>query len=217
VSGFERDQPCFVRIGVYGDRSCGELATHVHCLRCPVFAETAHELFERPPPPGYRDEWTERLATVEATTASASSTYVTVRVGSEWLGIVSRDCVEVTEARRAFPLAHRMGGAFEGLVNVRGQAMLCVSLRLLLDISSEEGPGARARLVVVETPEGRFALRVDEVDRVRRIPDADVQPAPMTLSHALSPHVRGIVHDENRLIGVLDSHALFATLTRCVA
>lgn len=212
-----RSETCFETIGVYGDRSCRELAQHVHCLRCPVFAHTARGLFDRPMPPGYRAEWTERLATPEPPPLGASATYLTLRVGGEWLGIASASCVEVTEARRAFPLAHRTGGAFEGLVNVRGQAVLSVSLRALLDISAEDGAGARARLVVIEDKSGRFSLRVDEVDGVRRFADADVLPAPATLSRALSPHVTGVVHDGARLVGLMDGASLFAALARCVA
>lgn len=213
----EREQACFTRIGVYGDRSCPELETHVHCLRCPVFAETAHELFDRPAPPGYRNEWTERLAIPEEPPLGPSSTYVTLRVGTEWLGVPSRSCVEVTESRRAFPLAHRTGGSFEGLVNVRGQALLCISLRSLLDIAGDDVSGGRSRLVVVEAADGRYALRVDEVDRVRRYVDADVLDPPTTLARSLTPHVRGVVHDDDRLVGLLDAEALFAALARSVA
>lgn len=217
TASHQRGESCFASIGVYGDRSCQELAVHVHCLRCPVFAQTARELFDRPAPADYRSEWAERLAVPEAPPLGPSSTYLTFRVGSEWLGIASASCVEVTEARRAFPLAHRTGGAFEGLVNVRGQVVLAVALRALLDIPAEDAAGARARLVVVEDAGGRFCLRVDEVDGVRRFPDADVLPPPATLSRALTPHVSGVVHDGERLVGLMDGPTLFAALARCVA
>lgn len=217
TSAHQPGDSCFTSIGVYGDRSCGELAVHVHCLRCPVFAETARQLFDRPAPAGYRSEWTERLSPPDAPALGPSTTYLTFRVGSEWLGIASAICVEVTEAKRAFSLAHRTGGAFEGLVNVRGQVVLSVSLRALLDIPAEDGAGARARLVVIENSEGRFSLRVDEVDGIRRFADSEVLPPPATLSRALSPHVGGVVHDGERLVGLMDGATLFAALTRCVA
>ena len=213
----QRGETCFATIGVYGDRSCQELVAHVHCLRCPVFADTARGLFDRPAPPDYRSEWTERLSIPEPPPLGPSTTYLTIRVGGEWLGIASASCVEVTEARRAFPLAHRTGSAFEGLVNVRGQVVLSVSLRALLDIPAEDGAGARARLVVVENADGRFSLRVEEVDGIRRFADAEVLPPPATLSRALSPHVSGVVHDGERLVGLMDGATLFAALTRCVA
>lgn len=209
--------PCFARIGVHGDRSCEKLVEFVHCLRCPVFAETAHDLFDRPPPPGYRSEWTERLAAPPEAELGEATSYVTIRIGTEWLGLRSSMCIEVTESRRAFPLPHRAGGAFQGLVNVRGQSLLAVALGTLLDVRSEEGKGGRARLVVVEGPDGRYALRVDEVDRVRRFANADVLDPPTTLSHALTAHVRGVVRDGERLVGLIDAPTLLSTLARCVS
>jgi len=212
----DADVPCFSTIGVFGDRSCDQLPSHVHCLRCPVFAETASQLFDRRSPVGYREEWTARLATPDEAPLGPSKTYVTFRVGAEWLAMPSAACVEVTEVLRAFPLAHRMGGAFEGLVNVRGQALLCVSLRKLLDIAADVVGGGNARLVVVAASDGRYALRVDEVDHVRRILDTDIHEPPATLTKSLAPHVHGVVHDGDSLIGVIEPQALFASLARCV-
>ena len=215
--GGDDEVPCFARVGVHGDRSCVTLVEVVHCLRCPVFAETAHDLFDRPPPPGYRHEWTERLAAPPDAKVREATSYVTIRIGTEWLALRSSMCIEVTESRRAYPLPHRTGGAFQGPVNVRGQSLLAVALGTLLDVRSVEGKGGRARLVVVEGPDGRYAVRVDEVDGVRRFAVADVLDPPTTLSHALTAHVRGVVRDGDRLVGLIDGPTLLSTLARCVS
>ena len=133
------DEPCYIRVGVHGDRSCPELERHVHCVRCPVFAETAHELFDRPAPPGYRAEWTELLARRTDAVSEVTKGFITFRVGAEWFGLASGVCVEVTDAKRAFPLAHRGGGAFEGFVNVRGQILLSVGLGALRPPNAPRG------------------------------------------------------------------------------
>ena len=36
------EDACWRRIGVAGDRTCPELAQHVHCRNCPVYAGAAH-------------------------------------------------------------------------------------------------------------------------------------------------------------------------------
>jgi len=38
------EEACWRRIGVSGDRSCPELAQHVHCRNCPVYAGAAQRL-----------------------------------------------------------------------------------------------------------------------------------------------------------------------------
>ena len=56
------DDDCWNRIGVYGDRSCPELSTFVHCRNCPVFAAAARSLLRPPRPEGYLAEWVRWLA-----------------------------------------------------------------------------------------------------------------------------------------------------------
>lgn len=214
------EEPCFSSVGVFGDRTCPALATHVHCVRCPTFAETAHELFERPPPPGYRAEWTEQLATSESDAIEAAATFVTFRVGDEWFGLPSSICVEVTDAKKPFPLAHRVGGAFEGFVNVRGQIVLSVSLGALLALSGSATQSSRARILVVEDASGRYALRVDELDRVRRVALSAMREPPATVVRALSSHVRALVLGDaadDHGFAVLDETSLFDALARCVS
>lgn len=214
------DDPCYIRIGVHGDRSCPELERHVHCVRCPVFAETAHELFDRPAPPGYRAEWTELLSRPNETSTETTTGFITFRVGSEWFGLASGACVEVTDAKRAFPLAHRGGGAFEGFVNVRGQILLSVNVAALLTAERTDASSSRARLVVVEDASGRYALRVDELDKVRRIPASGLHEPPATVSRAFSSLVRSVVlpeADGDRGFAVFDEAELFAALARSVS
>ena len=41
---------CWNRIGVFGQRSCPELLSCVHCRNCSVYSAAGHSLFERLPP-----------------------------------------------------------------------------------------------------------------------------------------------------------------------
>jgi len=41
---------CWNRIGIRGDKSCGQLAGHVHCRNCPVYATAAKRILDRLPP-----------------------------------------------------------------------------------------------------------------------------------------------------------------------
>jgi chemotaxis-related protein WspD len=209
--------PCFRTIGVWGDQSCTELETHVHCLRCPVFEAAARGLFDRPPPASYTLDWTRVLAEVPAEVAQRGTSHLVFRVGTEWLALPSRLCVEVTPHRGAHPLAHRKSPAFEGIVNVRGQLLLACSLRALLGVPDATSSAARALLLVVALSGGRFALVIDEVGVVRRVTDAETRALPATLSAAVAHHVHAIVEEDERLIGLIDPGALERALERCVA
>ena len=63
---------CWQHIGVWGNGSCGELKTHLHCRNCPTYAAAAMRLLDARPPADYRREWTEHLSAraITATTGT---------------------------------------------------------------------------------------------------------------------------------------------------
>src|SRR5438874_773706 len=90
---------CWNRIGVKGDGTCPQLAEVVHCHNFPVFAAAGQQLFEREPPAGYMQEWTERLARPEPAGLQQSTGVILFRIGEEWLSLDVRLLVEVAECR----------------------------------------------------------------------------------------------------------------------
>src|SRR5579883_797895 len=124
---------CWNRIGVWGDRSCPELAQVVHCRNCPVFAAAGRRFLDGPSPQGYLEEWTERLALPIEETATDVQSVLVFRLGDEWLALRVQVLVEVTTQRpiRRIP---RRAGLLAGLVNIRGELHLCVRLAQLLGI-----------------------------------------------------------------------------------
>ena len=100
----DRRDACWNRIGVWGDRSCPELAKVTHCHNCPVFAAAGRRFLDAPSPPDYLDEWTARLAAPGATAATGDESSVLVfRLGDEWLALPVGVLVEVTRPRPAAP------------------------------------------------------------------------------------------------------------------
>ena len=143
---------CWNRIGTAGDRSCPELENHVHCRNCPVFASAARVFFDRPAPDGYVAEWTQWLASAEQRTRQTSGEALAesdrdrvgvliFRLGDEWLAFRTQTIGEVTMPRPIHRIPHRSNAILIGLVSLRGQLQLCISLHGLLGV--EASPGAR--------------------------------------------------------------------------
>ena len=126
---------CWRVVGVSGDRSCPELERFVHCRNCPVLGEAARGFFDRPAPAGYLEAWRavleEPVEAVEADTASL----LVFRVDREWLALAAEALVEVTPVRRIHAIPHRRGTPLAGLVNIRGELQLCLSLHAILGLS----------------------------------------------------------------------------------
>ncbi len=191
---FDHGEGCWHRIGVSGDRSCPELNTFVHCRNCPAFAAAARGFFDRRAPDGYLADWSTWLSgggvacgtdadarcddEEDALAQREGVSLLIFRLGSEWLAFRTRAIAEVTRPRPMHRVPHRSNAIFLGLVNLQGQAQLCVSLHGLLDIHA---PASTHRLVVLRDRRRSesWAFAADEVLGVQRIPAIAVGPRPL--------------------------------------
>src|SRR5262249_52549954 len=164
---------CWNRIGVYGDHTCPELVPVVHCRNCGVFSRAGTLLLNRPLGAEYREEWTQHIAREKASISRARVSALLFRIGPEWLGLPTDAFQEVAERRPIHSLPHRRQGMVVGLVNIRGELLICVSLARLLDIQTKPAaaPSARAmqdRLLVVKWDGQRLVCPVEEVHGIHR-------------------------------------------------
>jgi chemotaxis-related protein WspD len=214
-------EECWRRIGVAGDRSCPELETFIHCRNCPVLAEAARTFFDRPPPPGYLESWTEILAAPEAPVDTEATSVLLFRLGREWLSLPATSLVEVTTPRPLHRVPHRTSGVLEGLVNIRGQLQLCVSLHRLLGIErSTASPSTAevgattpaARMLVFErtgAPSGdRWVFGADEVAGVQRVVKSAVRSVPSTVSQSGGRYCQALFDWQEQAVGLLDEARL---------
>ncbi len=210
---------CWSRIGVWGDRSCPELATVVHCHNCPVLCAAGRRFLDAPSPDGYLEEWTARLAEPEQQQPRDLVSVLVFRLGEEWLALPVETVVEVTPPRPVRRVPFR-GGLLAGLVNVRGELHLCVRLDRLLGAAEETSAASAAlpeavraaRLLVVGRGGEVWVFAVDAVDRVYRFPAGDLAGTPPTLARASARFTRGVFRCEDRAVGYLDDQRLFEAL-----
>jgi chemotaxis-related protein WspD len=203
---------CWRRIGVVGgDHSCERLAEALHCRNCPVFAAAARSLLQRESAAEPTPEWRAPDARREGR-ASA----LVFRLGAQWLGLPPDLVVEVAPNRDVRRLAHRTAGRIEGLVNVRGELRLCVSLVELLGLGARAAGDAPARRVLVEDDDQVLAFRCDEMQGLSSYASPEVQAPPDTLPAALRSVVSGMLPLEQHHVALLDSAALTRLLRQAV-
>jgi chemotaxis-related protein WspD len=207
---------CWNSIGVRGDRSCPELEKVVHCQNCPVFAAAGRRFLDAPSPPGYLEEWTERLAAPVEEAADDLESVLVFRLADEWLALPVGVLVEVTTPRPVHRVPYRVG-LLAGLVNIRGELYLCMHLAKLLGVEPRSGPtspanGTTNRLLVVRRDADRWVFPVDVVEKVFRVPRRDLGPPPATVNRAVSHLSRGVFHRDGRPVGLLDDGRLFEAL-----
>lgn len=209
---------CWQRIGVGGDGSCAELAQVVHCRNCPVFSRAARQVLDRPAPPAYLQQWAERLAEAEDEVAGDTLSTVVFRLAGHVLALPTAAVVEAVEPRPVHRIPHRGGAILRGLVNVRGELLLCVSLAGLLALAAgDDGAAApRPRLAIAELDAARWAIPVDAVLGVHRIA-RDALQAPRA-DDAAAITARFALDDAGGLaVALLDPAQTGAALRQAVA
>lgn len=207
---------CWADIGVGGDRTCLELAEYTHCRNCPVFTAAGRELMERSAPEGYLAEWTEFLAGARLRTTTRSISTLVFRISAEWLAIEAAHVGEVAAVRPAHRIAHRTGGVLEGLVNIRGQLLLQVSLHKLLHLDGGTILKPQPRLVVLERDGVSWVVQVDEILGVQRFSTTDISPVPVTVAQGMARVSRGLISLGARNVGFVDTEQLFTLLRTAV-
>jgi chemotaxis-related protein WspD len=212
---------CWNQIGVFGDGTCPELAKAIHCRNCPVYAAGGRSLLEREPPADYLREWTQALAEAKDEDRAEDTLSVLIfRLGREWLALPTHVCQEVAEMRPIHILPHRSGPVLLGLVNIRGQIRLCVSLRELLGLEPGDDSGRTMNhknprcLVVIAGDSDHWVLLVDELYGIQRVHLSAIRDAPVTVAKAAPRLTKSVIDWRDTGVGYLDDGLLFLALRK---
>jgi chemotaxis-related protein WspD len=222
---------CWNQIGVMGDRSCKELKGVIHCHDCPVYAAVGESLLEREPPANYVEEWINILAetatAVEGTEGHGAIirsddavSIIVFRLGQQKLALPVRTLQEITHPAKVQPLPHRSNDLFLGLVNIRGETLLCASLSHLLNLAAPTIVPAQQhfstdnghRMIVAGQGEAKWVFPVDEVYGTYRFYLSELRDAPVVITKATEAYTQGVIYWEGEKVNYLDSELLFYTL-----
>jgi len=120
--------------------------------------------------------------------------------------------VDVREVQEVFryqeqtrvPLAPE---AVKGLINLRGQIVTAIDLRLCLDLG-ERAQEQQPVNVVVPTEDGAVSLLVDQIGDVVEVSDDLFEPPPETLERSIRELIHGAYKLEDRLLLVLNCESI---------
>lgn len=217
VRSVENHEACWQSIGVYGNGECRELQKFVHCRNCPVYSHSALRLLDRPLPTGYRADWAAHFAKEQKVSPPIKASAVLFRIDAEWLALPTYAFQEVAERRRTHSLPHQRQGIVAGLVNIRGELLICVSLGRLLGLEKASRKTIRTsydRLLVANWEGSRLVFPVDEVHGTHKFEASEVHEPPATVAKSRPSYTHGIFLWHQRPVGLLDPSLLFSALNR---
>ena len=219
---------CWNRIGVMGDRSCGELKTVIHCRNCAVYSSAGRSLLERPAPAEYLKEWTDMLAETATDQGSGGGgtlvratdaiSVIIFRLANERLALPVNILQEVTSPCIIHTVPHRSDDLFLGILNIRGETLLCASLSRLLGLESiandDSNPISTRRLIVAGRDESKWVFPVDEVYGIYRFHSSEFKESPIVVSKASEAYTTEVFTWQDKKVNFLNCELLFQTLNR---
>jgi len=95
-------------------------------------------------------------------------------------------------------------GVVSGLINLRGQIVTAIDLRLRLELEARPA-NLRPMNVVVRSDDGAISLLVDEIGDVVEVEEDSFEPPPETLRGTIRTMITGVHKLNDRLLLVLDT------------
>ena len=207
---------CWNTIGIWGNHTprCERLKDLIHCRNCEIYSEAGSIILSRPGESEYLQEWQQNLSIPRQEDSQQLKSALVFRMGDEWFALSSKFIREITHCDKHHSLPHRKNNVLRGLVNVRGELLLNVSLGYLFKINKSETHKkfTHERFIVIDDGEEKFAFPVTEVREITHYSDSEIQPAPSTLNYDTSCFVKGIIQHKNTDVGILDSELVFTAL-----
>ena len=210
---------CWNTIGVRGDGSCSELTRHLHCHNCPVFSSAAQSLLDRDAPADYVESSTGHFAQPRAAVQRSSQSILIFRIGPEWLALPTSVVSEVAHVRKVHSLPHRRTH-IEGVANVHGELLVCVSLGRMLGIADADHASptpAQSCLLVVQHEGVRAVCAVDQVHGIHHLQTRQLQDVPATVGKSASTYTKKVLPWQEHSVGILNEQVLFIAMKRSFA
>lgn len=215
---------CWNRIGVWGKEQprCGILDQVIHCHNCNVYVSAGRELLSRDIPVGYEQEWYEIYAREKCPDSKNRQSALVFRLGAEWFALSTPLFEEVTELKQIHSIPHRNSPVLQGLVNIRGTLLLCISLGTLLGVEKNDkiqvrDRTAKGRLAVIHKNNSRYVFPVSELSHIQHYEPEEVVNAPSAAAQANQSFVSGVLASERKKIALVDTELLFLAIERSLA
>jgi purine-binding chemotaxis protein CheW len=134
--------------------------------------------------------------------------FVVFKLGSEEYGVPITQVKEINRLTTTTKVP-RSPMFVEGIINLRGQIIPIIDMKLRFDLLQTEYTND-ARFIVIQAGNHSFGVEVDSVSEVLRINTNDIEPAPHIVCSIDSKYITGVAKVGQRLLILLDLDKLLS-------
>jgi chemotaxis-related protein WspD len=177
--------------------------------------KTTAGLFDRPMPPGYRDELVGLEAESVVGPSARRGSILLFQLGELRLALPTHVASAVAPVLHIARIPHRSGTVLLGVAAFRGEILPCCSLSRILDlpVSTEQVATAGRTLILDESSGRRWAVPIDGVLGVRS-GAAEYADLPAAIA---AQWIAGSVEEEAGVFHLLNHDVLFRQITLATA
>lgn len=217
---------CWNQIGVWGKQTsrCPKLTEVIHCRNCEIYSAAGRTVLERRLPEQYETKWAKVYSESKKEKVAGTESITIFRLGNEWMALPTNIIDEITDVCKVHSLPHQRTPVLRGLMNLRGQMSICVSLGQLMGVEKAEdvtNNDARnrtyERMIAVNYNSSSFVFLVSEVKSTYRYRENELQEPPSTLLHSKGTFTKGILSWKEHEVACLDAELLFYNLEKKLA
>ena len=211
---------CWNKIGVWSNagKRCEKLDDVIHCYNCSVYSSAGRSLLNRELPDGYGDEWADILASEKKSKSKNLQSVVVFRLGTEWMSLPVSIINEITLLRNIYDIPHNRNKKIRGMVNIRGELVICMSLGNLLGVDKPDddfsgNEHSINRLITIRDANGYIVFPVSEIDGIFHYEKDELATAPDTIRNSTKNLIKGVIIVNDRNIGCIDHSALLSEIS----
>ena len=142
---------------------------------------------------------------------------IVFRLGAEWLSLPVSMINEITMLRSIYDIPHNSNNKIRGMVNIRGELIICMSLGNLLGVEKPdedliEEERSINRLIMIRDNKGYIVFPVSEICGIMHYNQKTISPPPDTVKKSRLDFVTGITDFNDKSIGCIDHEKLITCI-----
>lgn len=182
---------------------------------------SANTLFDREPDISYLEEWAKLLAKpLEKVEDAKETSMVVFRLSNEWFSLPTLLFSEISIPHLINPIPCQKDSLVLGIVNLRGQLLVCFSMHKLLGIKEEKTNKLKhykidfhyPRLGAISDENMFLTFPIDEVDGIYSIDLSQMSNIPITIANSQENYLKGAIKWNEKKIYIINEEILFQNL-----
>ena len=133
--------------------------------------------------------------------------YIVIKLGNEQYGIDIRYIDNIVRMQHITRVP-KVAGYLKGVINLRGEVIPVMSLRIKMDLSADEITKATRIIILKLEQHGTIGVIVDEVKEVGTLSTDEIEKVTYDAKEERNSFLSGVGKHENELISILDLSAV---------